>query len=797
MESNHNTSQKNINLADQLKPYLKASPFILLSIIFCVVVAFIYLRYTVNEYSADASVIIKDTQMGGGISEQLALGDIDAFGASYNSLENEMEILKSKRLIEDVINKLDLATTYQVLGNIKDSYVYKESPIIIKPLTDSLHYKIEKPIKIFLKDSNDENINFRLSEKDPWQNIKFGSPLSIAEDIEILLLPNISKSHHNKSDNVNVDNLEFQFKLSPIKRTILSYQSKLKLEKIDKRSSALKLTFTNANKTKAVDFLNTLISIYNNDAIQDKNIVALNTIEFIDERLREVQRDLDSVETTQQSFKSSRGITDLTVEAGLDLQQSTELQAQITAVQSQIEMAKSVKRYMRTDTNTTLPTGIGLENFTIADLSEKYNTLVLEYNKRLESATKENPVVINLASQIDAVKSSIESSIESYIKNLEIKSNNLKSQKTKVAGQIATVPDNARYSRSIERNRMVIEAIYLLLKERRETTAISVASATPKAKIVDRAWAKVDPVSPKPKIIYLVALVIGFLIPVTIVYLNTLFKNKIESRKDLERSLPETAILGEIPKLAKDDKDRIQTNDRSVLAEAFRILRTNLAYKLNALPEEQRAQKVLVTSTVKGEGKTFVAFNLALTNAYSGKKVLLIGGDIRNPQLHRFYNKQFKRKRGVTEFLTNDSIKIKDLVITDPDNSNLDIVLSGAIPPNPAELWMQKRTQDLFNEAELDYDLIIIDSAPTILVTDTLLINKYADVTVYVTRADYTEFSLLEYISDTLKSEKIKNAALVINDVKMANFGYGNKYGYSYGAEKQSFWTSLKEKFKR
>ncbi|WP_085774560.1 GumC family protein [Nonlabens tegetincola] len=540
-----------------------------------------------------------------------------------------------------------------------------------------------------------------------------------------------------------------------------------------------------------------MVDVYNQDAIQDKNIVALNTIDFIDERLKEVQRDLDSVETTQQSFKDSRGITDLSVEAGLDLQQSNQLQAQITAVQSQIEMAKSVKRYMNTDSNTTLPTGIGLENLTIAGLSEKYNTLVLEYNKRLESATEENPVVLNLASQIDAVKTSIESSIDSYIKNLEINLNNLRNQKARIAGQIAAVPDKARYSRSIERNRSVIEAIYLLLKEKRETTAISVASATPKAKIVDRAWANEQPVSPKPKIIYLSALIIGLLIPIAIVYLKTLFNNKIESRKDLEKSLPETAILGEIPKLAKDDKDRIQTNDRSVLAEAFRILRTNLAYKLNALPEEQRAQKVLVTSTVKGEGKTFVAFNLALTNAYSGKKVLLIGGDIRNPQLHRFYNKQFKRKRGVTEFLTNDSIKIKDLVITDPDNSNLDIVLSGAIPPNPAELWMQKRTQDLFNEAEHDYDLIIIDSAPTILVTDTLLINKYADVTVYVTRADYTEFSLLEYISDTLKSEKIKNAALVINDVKMANFGYGNKYGYSYGAEKQSFWTSLKEKFKR
>ena len=344
------------------------------------------------------------------------------------------------------------------------------------------------------------------------------------------------------------------------------------------------------------------MDVYNQDAIQDKNIVALNTIDFIDDRLKEVQRDLDSVETTQQSFKDSRGITDLSVEAGLDLQQSNQLQAQITAVQSQIEMAKSVKRYMNTDSNTTLPTGIGLENLTIAGLSEKYNTLVLEYNKRLESATEENPVVVNLASQIDAVKTSIESSINSYIKNLEINLNSLRSQKARIAGQIAAVPDKARYSRSIERNRSVIEAIYLILKEKRETTAISVASATPKAKIVDRAWATDNPVSPKPKIIYLAALIIGLLIPIAIIYLKTLFNNKIESRKDLEKSLPETAILGEIPKLAKDDKDRIQTNDRSVLAEAFRILRTNLAYKLNALPEEQRAQKVLVTSTVKGEG---------------------------------------------------------------------------------------------------------------------------------------------------------------------------------------------------
>ncbi|WP_085774559.1 Wzz/FepE/Etk N-terminal domain-containing protein [Nonlabens tegetincola] len=253
MDSNNRTNQNNLNLADQLKPYLKASPFIIISILLCTVLAFIYLRYAVNEYSADTSVIIKDTQMGGGISEQLALGDIDAFGASYNSLENEMEILKSKRLIEDVINKLDLATSYQVLGNIKDSYVYKQSPILIKRLTDSLHYKIDKPIHIFLKNPTDEAVNYKLSDKGSWKSIKFGSPLLIGDRFEIILLPNLS----NKNNQESLENLsekEFQFTLMPISKTILSYQSNLKLSKPDKRSSALILSITNPNKEKAIDF---------------------------------------------------------------------------------------------------------------------------------------------------------------------------------------------------------------------------------------------------------------------------------------------------------------------------------------------------------------------------------------------------------------------------------------------------------------------------------------------------------------------------------------------------------------
>jgi tyrosine-protein kinase Etk/Wzc len=289
---------------------------------------------------------------------------------------------------------------------------------------------------------------------------------------------------------------------------------------------------------------------------------------------------------------------------------------------------------------------------------------------------------------------------------------------------------------------------------------------------------------------------LGLLLPGAAVYGRSIFYNKIESRTDIEKILPHVNILGEVPKLDKEGSDYIQLNDRSVLAESFRIIRTNLQYKLNAVNHDH-TKVVLVTSTVKGEGKTLVAFNLANTFSYSGKKVLLIGADIRNPQLHRYSATMSKRTPGVTEFLTDDHLKLQDLTITSSVNKNLDIILSGAIPPNPAELWMQDRTKTLFDEAKENYDLVIVDSAPTILVTDTLLINKYADVTAYITRANYTDTSLLEFVADTIKEGKLSNVAIVVNNVKLVNFGYGNKYGYAYGEEKKTLWSSFKSRFQK
>ncbi|MFB0904957.1 MAG: polysaccharide biosynthesis tyrosine autokinase, partial [Nonlabens sp.] len=351
-----------------------------------------------------------------------------------------------------------------------------------------------------------------------------------------------------------------------------------------------------------------------------------------------------------------------------------------------------------------------------------------------------------------------------------------------------------RVNRDIERDRIVVEAVYLLLNQKKETTAISLAVTASKAKMVDYPLAPMEPISPKPRIVYLAMFILGLLVPGAVIYGISLFYNKIVSRKDIEKGLPNTDILGEVPKLGKGSMGLIEVNDRTVLAESFRIIRTNLQYKLNAIPHED-TKIVLVTSTVNGEGKTLVAYSIANTFAFSGQKVLLIGGDIRNPQLHRYsFGKFSKRTKGVTEYLVNKELKINDLALPSPENKNLDILFSGAIPPNPAELLMQDRTKSLFEEAKDLYDLVIVDSAPTILVTDTLLINKYADVTAYVTRANYTERPLLEFVSDAIKDGKLKNVAVIVNNVKLANFGYGNKYGYGYG-EKSTLWTRLRGPF--
>ena len=332
--------------------------------------------------------------------------------------------------------------------------------------------------------------------------------------------------------------------------------------------------------------------------------------------------------------------------------------------------------------------------------------------------------------------------------------------------------------------------IYFLL-QKREENSLSLAVTAPKAKIVDRAYSSVEAVSPKPKIILLAALILGLLIPFLAIYLKALLNNKIKSREDIERVTNNIPVVGEIPHVERKDSEMILKNDRSVLAESFRILHTNLQYLIVNTADKVRGNTIFITSTVKGEGKTLVSYNLAITLANTNKKVLLVGADLRNPQLQRF-EKDAREHVGVSDYLASDKLKLVDLIReSNSENPNLQLLPSGTIPPNPSELWRRSKTGEMFKELETLYDYVIVDTAPSLLVTDTFLINKWADLTLYVVRAGYTEKKLLEFAKDASNEGKLHDVSFVLNDVKWANFGYGNKYGYAYGEEKKSFLKRL------
>ena len=784
------------SLKDQINQYLRYWPWFIISVFIFSLLGFVYLRYASKEYLATTKILIKDTQSGGGLSELSALGDIDVLGGSFNTVENEIEILNSNRLINAVVANLDLDVVYTRTGNIKSTNIYKNSPIKLSILNDSTPFTIDKSVNLVIRYIDENSFDIKFADDFNYVTQNYGSSFEM-EDLNLLVVPDFNHSRKStKPVDFNESWKDIFVTIKSVEQVTKSLRSKLDIVKSDKRGSVLEITLVDPVRERAEDVLNNLVDVFNEDAIKDKNQVAQNTAKFIDERLADILKDLDSLERGIESFKTNENLTNLVTESALNLQSSAGIGRELVEIKTELEIAEAIERKLQNSNYDFLPITNGVKNLNISQATANYNSLIQEYSRYKENAGKENPVLIRLKSEIDDLKQSILLSLNNSINSINLQKNSLMRELNSVTGKISTVPENERINRYIQRDREVVEAIYLLLNEKKETTAISLAVTAPKAKIVDFALAPIEPISPKPKVVYLAMFMLGLLLPGAVVYARSIFYNKIESRNDVERGLPNVNILGEIPKLDKDSIDYIVPNDRSILAESFRIIRTNLQYKLNAISHDD-TKIILVTSTIKGEGKTLVSYNVSNTFAYSGKKVLLIGGDIRNPQLHRYLPNVSKRTKGVTEYLTNDQLTVKELAMTSKINPNLDIILSGAIPPNPAELWMQDRTKNLFEEAKSLYDLVIIDSAPTILVTDTLLINKYADVTTYVTRANYTDTSLLEFVADTIEDGKLTNVAVVVNNVKLANFGYGNKYGYAYGEEKKTWLDLLKKRFSK
>ena len=446
-----------------------------------------------------------------------------------------------------------------------------------------------------------------------------------------------------------------------------------------------------------------------------------------------------------------------------------------------------------------LPANIGLSDATIANTTAKYNQLVQERNRLLKSSNEKNPMIVNIDEQLNGLKRNLQSSYNNVTNSLTLSVNNLSSRQSRINSRIYSAPTNQRALRDITRKQETTESLYLFLLQRREESQVALASTAPKSRIIDLAYLEnEDPISPNKLKIYLAGLVLGFLLPFSVVYANYALDNKIHNKSSLEKVIVEYPILAELPKMGPKTNKIVDNDDRSVLAESLRILRTNLDYLIKSGTGEFN-NVVLVTSSVSGEGKTFLSTNLSRILVNAGKRVLLIGADIRNPKMHQYFSDSFesaskskKNMIGLSEYLHDRSLDFDDILNSvKVQRSKMDIIYSGKILPNPAELLMRERLQNLLAHVSKNYDYVILDSAPLMLVTDSLLIAPFVKHTIYVTRAGVSDLEVVNYPIRLQKEGKLNGLAFVVNDVKTGNLGYAGKYGYGYGASKRKWYQFL------
>lgn len=780
--------EDDVNLRDALARYLKYWPWFIISVILCILIAFFYLRYSTPVYHSKATIIIKDEKRGGVMSELSSFEDMGLLsGMSTNNLDNEVGILWSRKLITNVVEALQLNVRYFIEGEIKDIELYNN-----KPLTANILSKDEKLLseghayKIFKSAGKDIKIVNLETEASVQAN--YGEPV----DLDFGTLVFERQKVDSLYDFTAEKPLRVHFTSSSVSAG--AYRAKINVELTSKNSSFIELGLNDPIKERGRDVLDQLIFEYNKQSIEDKNLVAKNTAKFIEGRLNIITEELDSVETGKENFKEANQLTNIEAESELFINNASDFNKELQKVNTQLELSEAMIDYVNSDNDTELlPANLGIKEEGVNSVINEFNQLVLERNRLLRNSSEKNPVVISLNNEIEQVRANVLQGLQQMKRNLQITKADLDEEASALKSRISSIPSKEKEYRGIERQQNIKEALYLFLLQKREETSLSLAVTAPKAKIVDRAFTSYEPVSPKKNIILLIALVLGIVIPFIIIYLKYVLDNKVNDQDDLESAAYDIPLAGEIPRLGRKDHELIQKNDRSVLSEAFRILHTNMQYLLEAKEDKSLADMIFVTSTIKGEGKTFVSFNLALTLANAGKKVLVIGADLRNPQLQR-YAEETKDLNGISEFLVDSDLELDELIKPSGLHESLDLLPSGVIAPDPARLWRTDRAELLFKElkANSSYDYIIVDTAPVMLVSDTFLINHNADLSLFVVRAGYTEKRLIDFVNDSKADGKLKDVGFVLNDVKIANYGYGNKYGYGYGVEKQSFWQRFK-----
>lgn len=760
----------------------------ILSIIICTGLAAIYLRYATPIYEASAKLLIKDQDDNNGYSRKSSLQNMANLGIISNStgIDNEMEILASRSLAQDAIRDMKIYVSYSSKGRVVNQPYYQNQPLNVD--IDAAHLELlNKPIDLTItRKGSVYNVvgiySVPIDEREsegPFSLKKSFSSLPARINTRAGVITIDTNSGHGLKDGESL-----LVRIESPKYVASRYVGALKVAQTSKMTSIAQLQITDKIPQRAIDYLKQLAIVYNRQANEDKNFIALRTDKFINNRLQKINSELGKTEGQMQNYKQDHGMVELQMNSSANVSNQNTYEQKLADADVQIELFNNIASEVRSAARNfshVIPANVGINDASTSNLIQKYNEIVLERNRLLRSASETSPVVEPLTDQLRTLNTNILTAIETSRKNLEVQKSGIAEQFSKYNSNVAQTPQQERMLTQFGRQQEVRAGLYLMLLQKREENNISLAATVDKGKLIDEPQF-IGKVRPRTTIIMLGAFLLGLFLPAGFIFIVQFFRYRIEGRDDVEQ-LTKLPIIADVPIASNQAKGKadivVHENRNNQMEEVFRSLRTNLQFMLT---EGQKV--ILFTSSTSGEGKTFTASNLSISFGLLGKKVILVGLDIRRPRLAELFGIR-DHKHGITNLLVKNqptAEEVREQILPSEVNKNLDLLMAGPIPPNPSELIERNSLKIIFDILKQEYDYILIDTAPVGLVTDTLQIGRIADASVYMCRADYTPKSTFEMINELSAENKLPNMALVLNGIDMSKKKYGYYYGYGkYG----------------
>ena len=761
----------------------------LLSLFICLSAAMLYLRYTEPVFSVSTRMLIKEDNNNRRMNGARMLANMQDIGFMSNStgIDNEVEVLQSRILVHDAIMDLKLYATYRRAGRVRNPQVYSKQPINVD--LDSVGLDSLDRLMLFEM----RNIMMTIIRKDGAYEVK-GRLIRDGKTIDefektFKQLPYDIKTQYGvlsltaNGTYVLGDDEKYFVTIVPPEVMAIQYLNAMTVEPTSKMTSVARITVKNTDILRGMDFLSQLAVCYNRQANADKNEIALRTEEFINDRIEKLNAELGTTEGSLEKYKKQNALTRIEMDATQSLTMSNQYATKLAEITSQIQLLDYLREFVDNPANNykIIPSNVGMTDNSSTALITEYNKKVLDRNRMLRGSSEQAPQVLTLTASLDDLQSSIRTALLQARRSADIQRQSIQNEYSKYQSRVGSTPEQERVLTEIGRQQEVKSGLYLMLLQKREENSISLAATADNGRLIDQPSYE-GKVKPKSSIILLLALVLGFGIPLFVTFLLRFFSYRIEGRENLE-SLTTLPVIADVPVASESVKSAagivVQANKNNQIDEIFRSLRTNILFMM-----KEGEKVILFTSSTSGEGKTFLAANLAVSFALLGKRVVLCGADIRKPALGKLFNLK-DRQQGLSTLLTKNTVTMEDVneeLTPSGVNPNLDILLAGPTPPNPTELLARQNLEDVIELLKQEYDYVILDTAPVGLVTDTLQIARHANVSCYVCRADYTPKSEIGIANSLAKQNQLPNVCMILNGVDMSKKKYGYYYGYGkYG----------------